>query len=223
MKSVSNKAEEINPEILNLFGLIGMLPGGVSKDELTELWQDDTWETLKEELISASLITYKTFTDGSTTYKMLPFMSMRAYEHLETNQALKQDYHMRCWKLFKQYWFEFYQAIVQNTVTLQMKKDLLNIETNIWAWIYRALNRVKRIEYNDPKQQKESKHFNTIKDNHISEESSIDSRSSFVSENTLRSIIYESEDTSSEVNDYQINKNESKVLWMTKSTLYSPI
>lgn len=91
-----SRVNEIKPRALDLFGLIGLLPGGVNKEELNELWGDDSWESLKEELISASLLTYKTDNTNSFSYSMLPFMSVRAEEHLDTMPDLKFNYHMKC-------------------------------------------------------------------------------------------------------------------------------
>ena len=44
------------PEALNLFCLLGMLPGGVSELDLPILWESDRWIVLVECLRRASLI-----------------------------------------------------------------------------------------------------------------------------------------------------------------------
>ena len=143
------RVNEIKPKALDFFGLIGLLPGGVSNEELFELWGDDTWEPLKEELIGASLLTYKAEDNGSFIYSMLPFMSVRAHEHLDKAPDTKQDYHKKLWKLFKNYCAEFYYCPQKERESVEIKEALVNIETNIWAWIYRALNLTKNIEYQD--------------------------------------------------------------------------
>ena len=48
------------PEALNLFCLLGMLPGGVSEQDLPILWQSDLWLSLTETLRKASLIVEST-------------------------------------------------------------------------------------------------------------------------------------------------------------------
>ena len=143
------RVNEIKPKALDFFGLIGLLPGGVNNEELLELWGDNTWEPLKEELIGASLLTFKTEENGLFIYNMLPFMSMRAHEHLDNAPDTKQEYHKKLWKLFKNYCAEFYYSPQKERESVEIKEALLNIETNIWGCIYRALNLTKNIEYQD--------------------------------------------------------------------------
>ena len=67
-----------NPDALNLFGFIGLLPGGVSQKELDKMWGSNEWTSLKDSLVRASLLVYKTDINGNFTYNMLPFMTIRA-------------------------------------------------------------------------------------------------------------------------------------------------
>ena len=76
-------------------------------------------------------------------------MSVRAHEHLDKAPDTKQDYHKKLWKLFKNYCAEFYYCPQKERESVEIKEALVNIETNIWAWIYRALNLTKNIEYQD--------------------------------------------------------------------------
>lgn len=120
-------------KILNLFSLIGMLPGGVTKDELSQLWGGGDWEVYKEELLNSSLLSYKTDAAGATIYSMLPFMSIRANELLDCDPPLKAEYHTRCCRLFKGYCRQFYLAPYAKRSSLALKEALVNIESNIWA------------------------------------------------------------------------------------------
>ena len=76
------------PEALNLFCLLGMLPGGVSEVDLPIIWQSDKWLMLTESLRRASLIVESTaevhqFGGGKATktlrtFRLLPFMNKYA-------------------------------------------------------------------------------------------------------------------------------------------------
>ena len=62
------------PEALNFFFFIGMLPGGIEEDELAELWQD--YKKPLELLMNFSLIQKKeTKANNSVKYILPPFMS----------------------------------------------------------------------------------------------------------------------------------------------------
>ena len=99
-----------NEAALNLFGLIGMLPSGANKEEITEMWGDKSWVPLKDELVRASLLIFKIDGTGSFVYNMLPFMSVRATEILEGDRYIYNEYHMKCCRLWKEYWVEFYNS-----------------------------------------------------------------------------------------------------------------
>ena len=76
------------PEALNLFCLLGMLPGGISESELPRLWQSDKCLVLTETLRRASLLVER-FEDnfqatpgvsprGLRVFYLLPFMNKYA-------------------------------------------------------------------------------------------------------------------------------------------------
>ena len=130
-----------NEAALNLFGLIGMLPSGANKEEITEMWGDKSWVPLKDELVRASLLIFKTDDLGSFVYNMLPFMSIRATEILEENPSFFNEYHMKCCRLWKEYWIEFYNS----EKTIEDVEGLVSIENNIWACINRAVS-INKIE-----------------------------------------------------------------------------
>ena len=125
-----------NEQVLNLFGLIGMLPSGTNKEEITEIWGDKSWIPLKDELIRASLLIYKIDTEGSFSYNMLPFMSVRATEILMEDKRIYTEIHLKCWRLCKDYWLEFYLS----NKTIEDIQGLVSIESNIWACINRAIS-----------------------------------------------------------------------------------
>jgi hypothetical protein len=77
------------PEALDLFAFIGFLPGGVTENELTEMWESQEWYKLKDALIRASLLVYKTGVKNSFIYSMLPFMTIRACELLDKDEEKK--------------------------------------------------------------------------------------------------------------------------------------
>ena len=143
--------QSTTPASLNLFSFIGLLPGGVTDYELTQMWGGTQWMKLKDSLIRASLLIYKTDISGNFIFSMLPFMSVRAYELLQKDEFLKHSYHIKWCKLFKQYWIEFYDSEKTNDDVVK----LISYETNIWAWIYRSLDRNKDIKYEkvDPKEE----------------------------------------------------------------------
>ena len=132
------------PEALDLFGFVGLLPGGVTEVELTQMWGNTDWMNLKDALIRASLLVYKNNNDGFI-YSMLPFMTIRAYEYLETKEELKASYHIKCWKMYKEYCIQFYYSNKQ----LQDIENLVGHEANIWACIYRSLNKKKDVIYQE--------------------------------------------------------------------------
>lgn len=62
-------------EALTFFKFIGLLPGGVEEDELTQIWGSKSWEKYAEILRKASLLVYKPV---EKQYTLLPFMNSRA-------------------------------------------------------------------------------------------------------------------------------------------------
>lgn len=131
------------PEALNLFSFIGLLPGGVNDEDLSKMWGNTSWMPLKDALIRASLLVYKKDSSGLFIYSMLPFMSIRAYELLEQNEERRHEYHMKWCKMFRDYCHRFYMS----DKSIEKVEELVGMETNIWAWIYRSLNRKKDVKY----------------------------------------------------------------------------
>ena len=140
-----NHMKNTTPDALNLFGFVGLLPGGVNESEITQMWGNTEWMNLKDALIRASLLVYKTSNDGRFVYSMLPFMTIRAYEYLETNEELRILYHNKCCKMYKEYCIQFYYSNKQ----FQDIENLIGYEANIWAWIYRSLNKKKEVIYQE--------------------------------------------------------------------------
>ena len=124
---------------LKLFGFIGLLPGGISQKELTMMWGDDGWVGLKDALIRASLLVYKTDPTGEFIYSMLPFMTIRACELLVEEEKRYFEYHIKCCKLYKNYLYMFYLS----DKTIDKIEKLVAMETNIWACIYRSNSNIK--------------------------------------------------------------------------------
>jgi len=91
------------PDSLNLFSLIGMLPSGINKEEITQVWGNKEWIKLKDTLVRSSLLIHKNMLEESDIYYMLPFMSERACEMLNSNHQLRRDYHLKCCTLYKNY------------------------------------------------------------------------------------------------------------------------
>ena len=68
---------------MDLFKFIGLFPGGVSSNDLTEMWGNEKWKAHKLSLIRASLLVFK---PNDKLLTLLPFMNTRAYELLEEEQ-----------------------------------------------------------------------------------------------------------------------------------------
>lgn len=132
-----NNIKKTNPEAIDLFKLMGLLPGGIRQPELTELWGDKTWNTLKTNLIRASMLVYK---PTENTLTLLPFMSARAYELLEADEGKKTEFHLKCCRFYKDYCLKFIDKINANNFNLN---EFVERESNIWACIYRGINRKK--------------------------------------------------------------------------------
>ena len=84
-----------NEEALKLFCLIGMLPLGINKDEINQIWGDYKWFKLKDMLVRSSLLIHKNTAGESDVYYMLPFMSERAVEIIDSDIELKQIFHLK--------------------------------------------------------------------------------------------------------------------------------
>ncbi|CAI2370088.1 unnamed protein product [Moneuplotes crassus] len=128
---------EKNRDALDLFCLIGLLPSGADKDEITQIWGDNSWKKLKNTLVGSSLLIHRNNTTDADIYYMLPFMSERACEILEEDKKLQREFHLKCCALYKSYCYEFYKS----EKSIEDIEGLASIESNIWACIYRALER----------------------------------------------------------------------------------
>lgn len=87
-----NNIKKNNMEALDLFMLVGLLPGGIKQPELTDLYGSPAWKPLKDNLIRASLLVYK---PAENMLTLLPFMNTRAYELLEEDEDKKTDFHLK--------------------------------------------------------------------------------------------------------------------------------
>ncbi|CAI2380040.1 unnamed protein product [Moneuplotes crassus] len=132
-----NSLKETGPEALDLFKMIGLLPAGIAQSDLDELWGDKNWATLKYQLIRASMII---FNQSENILTMLPFMNTRAIELLEQEESKKNEYHLKCCTFYMNFLKQFLEKINMNDFRLN---DLVKIEANIWACIYRGINRKK--------------------------------------------------------------------------------
>ena len=67
--------QKTSPKALDLFKIIGLLPGGITEQELSDLLQNYNWQQSKLILIKSSMIIY---THADTKISMLPFMATSA-------------------------------------------------------------------------------------------------------------------------------------------------
>ena len=132
-------------ESLNFFKFIGLLPGGVEEEELTQIWGDKSWENFAEILRKASLLVYK---PTEKQYTLLPFMGSLAWELLDEDSGSKKlKFHLKLCKFY----FEFCKDWLENIDKKNFTMDrFIKKEANIWAWIYRSVNRKKdNIDYDE--------------------------------------------------------------------------
>lgn len=87
-----------NPEALDLFKLLGLLPGSINHDDLTQLWGDDSWQPLQQELIRSSLIICKPM---KKKLLILPYMTARVQDLLEEEPEKMKELHLKCCKFYK--------------------------------------------------------------------------------------------------------------------------
>ena len=124
------------PEALNLFCLLGMLPGGVCDSDLKVLVESGKWLALTEYLVKASLVVDQ---DEKTqrSYRLLPFMNKYAESLLSPFDRM--TFHNKCclWLLSKV--MNIFRRIKTEEAREQSNfvTHLRQIETNIWACIYR--------------------------------------------------------------------------------------
>lgn len=127
------------PKAIDLFSLIGLLPGGVSKDSLTKIWGPD-WYNYMAHLMEAQLIQMKNKDTEQGTYKLLPFMQPLSTK-VSSAEDLKMMHIMICMHFVKVMKSIFLRIGLDSEKDNydKLKKDLLNNETNLWA----CLDRIK--------------------------------------------------------------------------------
>ena len=86
------KISKTNPKALDLFKLIGMFPGGIRQVDITDLWGNKSWQSLKYDLLKASMIDY---TEERSMLTLLPIMATRATELLEKDVNKKNELHLK--------------------------------------------------------------------------------------------------------------------------------
>ena len=79
--------------------MLGLLPGGITENDLTLVWENEDWVVLSEHLRNASLLaekveTHNIISNGQKKYSLLPFMNKYAEELLNAFE-LKRE-HERC-------------------------------------------------------------------------------------------------------------------------------
>ena len=81
------------PDALRLFKFIGLLPGGVNQNDLTDMWGNTKWKIYKDTLIRSSLLNFK---QNEKLLTLLPFMNTLAIELLEEDKdEAKIKYHLK--------------------------------------------------------------------------------------------------------------------------------
>lgn len=124
------------PESLKFFKFMGLLPGGVEASELNKLWGDNSWAVSAERLRTASLLVSRPL---EKQFTLLPFMITRALELLDEDEgSLALEFHLKCCKFYKEFCERSLELINENNFTLG---ELIKKEANIWACIYRSVNR----------------------------------------------------------------------------------
>ncbi|CAI2368690.1 unnamed protein product [Moneuplotes crassus] len=123
------------PKALDFFGFIGLFPGGIRQAELTHIWNDNSWIGYKDELIRASLLVYKKNSQDEFVFSLLPFMTIRACEYLDSDTELKSEYHSMACQLY----LSECQSIYEADKSIETVQKFTEIETNVWACMYRAV------------------------------------------------------------------------------------
>ena len=105
-----------SPKAVELFCLIGLMPGGVTQDDLKELWnrEKQDWFGFIQELINAQLVQKKSYphinkqsTEKIVKYNLLPFMN---YYSFLINEDLDSQ-HLKICKYFKKLMLNIYNKI----------------------------------------------------------------------------------------------------------------
>jgi len=69
-------------------------------------------------------------------------MAERAWEILEEDLEIKRQLHLKCWALYQNYCYEFYKS----EKSIEDIEGLASIESNIWACIYRAFEKIQFVK-----------------------------------------------------------------------------
>ncbi|CDW83802.1 nb-arc domain protein [Stylonychia lemnae] len=121
------------PMAIKLFCLIGLFPGGCTDEDLNYLWRDG-WMKLAEKLLRASLLVKKSGSNGEIRYTLFPFMNQYAVQLMdEETKAL--EHNKAC-----NYLAKICKDLLRMT-TQEIVNRLVSLETNIWACIYRIIDK----------------------------------------------------------------------------------
>jgi hypothetical protein len=129
------------PKAIELFCLIGLLPGGCKEYDLTILWGSD-WQKYTERLLRASLLVKKT-ENQQKRYTMLPFMNKYAQELLKIEE--KRRMHKNVCRYILDILMDIFllngnSRVLHSNTPYDLGARLLEYESNIWACIYRAID-----------------------------------------------------------------------------------
>jgi len=135
VKSMLNK----NPKAINLWCLLGLLPGGLTEADMEKLWGSD-WFGHIADLLAASLIKVSYQGEGTDnnlkTYNLLPFMDYYSWLINED----RQEQHLTICRYFSSIMFEAYLEIDTAKERANQLADanasswlLILHETNMWA------------------------------------------------------------------------------------------
>lgn len=146
------KVKKENIKALDLFKFIGLFPEGLNQVDLAKLWENNEWKTLKFDLLRSSMIIYK---EERSMLALLPIMMTRAIELLDKNPKKKARFHVKWCKFYKNFLTKYLEKVNNKDFK---KEDFLSNERNIWAWIYRAINKKKATDdYDEVVNDKEDK------------------------------------------------------------------
>ena len=125
---------------------MGFLPGGIIHKDLTIMMGNRQWVQQKDQLIRASLLQQRYKKQGIQFYNLLPFMGFRAAEMMDENQEGKMVNHQKICKFYKNFCKQIYNSPDK---VFSYLEELTENETNIWASIYRGINRKKDIKFEE--------------------------------------------------------------------------
>jgi hypothetical protein len=120
-----------DPEAIDLFWLIGLLPGGCTPRELDLLWGSPQWASLAEKLLRASLLVKRSLNDEESLFQLFPFMNQ--YASLNMSGPRKAEDHAK----ITRHYIELCKALLSEGLEKRIRQ-LVAAEDNIWACFYRA-------------------------------------------------------------------------------------